>query len=60
MREVKDYCDHCGKEIDWKTDYCGLDVGFFDCLTVDLCNKCASELEEQIARFVKRSDNNGE
>ena len=63
MRVIKNYCDHCQKELDLMQDYGGTDIEIaHHSFTTDLCQNCVEELSIEIEKFCnfKRSDNNGE
>ena len=61
MTEIKYYCDHCGKEIDYLNDYTRLHIKMNHVdIETDLCGDCFLELEESIKCFctqVERKDN---
>lgn len=52
MYVQKYYCDHCGKEINDKTDYSDiiLDIGYDD-ISTDLCQSCIQDLTEIVREF---------
>jgi hypothetical protein len=57
MREIKTYCDHCGKVLNEMQDYCDTEIevkGWFKC---DLCNRCISELDLIVFNFCKKGGN---
>lgn len=51
MRVTKDYCDHCGKELNAIHDYIDQEVGLVGFETADLCNECLEELDKIIKAF---------
>lgn len=55
MRVIKDFCDHCGKELDVMCDYVDVDI---ECshifVKVDLCTNCFNELNEILLKFCKK------
>ena len=61
MTEVKHYCDHCGKEINYMDDYISLHIKMNHVdIGTDLCVDCFRELEESIKDFCtsgERTDN---
>lgn len=54
MRVIKDYCDHCGKELDCKTDYCETEIEAKTVFRADLCDKCITELDKIVREFCDR------
>lgn len=56
MTVTKTYCDHCGKELSPKNDYCNLELEFTvrPYLDVDLCDGCMDELYRSIIRFCRK------
>ena len=54
MKEVKTYCDHCGKVLDEKKDYndTTLDI-VVDYVKTDLCVDCFNQLCNYIYDFCK-------
>lgn len=53
MKKVTYSCDHCGKQIDIRTDYINCDIGIIDEFELDLCEKCAQELDRLIKSYVQ-------
>lgn len=54
MREIKMYCDHCGKVLNEMLDYPDTEIeakGWFKC---DLCKNCMEELEQIVKGFCKK------
>jgi hypothetical protein len=54
MRVTKDYCDHCGKELDCMHDYGGTEIAVFTFFTTDLCAECVKSLDEIVLKFCKK------
>ena len=54
MREVKIYCDHCGKVLDEMHDYTDYELTDTDYMRVDLCKECFNELDKTIKDFCKK------
>lgn len=54
MKEIKFYCDHCGKQIDSKSDYIGEEIGIGEYKQVDLCADCVKEFDRMVLSFCKR------
>jgi hypothetical protein len=54
MTETKDYCDHCGKELDRMKDYGGTEIVALHLFTADLCAECIEELDRMVFAFCKR------
>ena len=55
MRVVKDFCDHCGKELDNMRDYVDVDIEFSHIfVNADLCTDCFDELNEIVLKFCKK------
>lgn len=52
MTVIKQYCDHCGKELDGMKDYisCEIEIAFTE-IEADLCNECRGELTEIVKQF---------
>ena len=55
MREIKVYCDHCGKVLDEMHDYPEQEVGLIRYELADLCKECLEKLDEIIRAFCKKS-----
>ena len=52
MKENKIYCDHCGKELDTKTDYDDIEIEMnHKWQKVDLCEDCFNQLWSMIDEF---------
>lgn len=51
MKRVSYFCDKCGKAIDIRRDYNGVEVGATDSREVDLCKDCADKLQAIIDDF---------
>ena len=60
MRVIKDYCDHCGTELNEMHDYCDAEIDIpCNWFKTDLCGKCVDELGSLVKKFcnVKEGDN---
>ena len=51
MREIKDYCDHCGKELNCMKDYGDTEVAVLTFFKADLCAECIEELDNIALEF---------
>ena len=51
MRVVKDYCDHCGKELNCMKDYADTEITVLTFFTTDLCAECMAGLDEIVLKF---------
>lgn len=51
MREIKDYCDHCGKELNCMNDYGDTEIVVLTSFNTDLCAKCIEELDGIVFEF---------
>lgn len=59
MKEIKIYCDHCGKVLDEMTDYTSITIELAHKMAVtDLCTDCFERLCEQIQKFCKLKKEN--
>ena len=59
MTVLKQYCDHCGKELNSMEDYSDTVIDFCtDYLEADLCASCYEEILNITKAFLNRSDNN--
>lgn len=50
-------CDNCGARLDGQEDFMGWPIDLFtraDLTEVDLCRRCAAELDKMVYRFVNR------
>lgn len=57
MIETKIYCDHCGKELDTKTDYDDIEVEMnHKWQKIDLCEECFERLWSIIDTFCSYED----
>lgn len=54
MTEAKTYCDHCGKELHYMTDYIDTVINAKSLFKCDLCNDCINELDEIVLKFCKK------
>lgn len=54
MRETKAYCDHCGKVLNEKLDYCDTEIEAKSWFKCDLCKDCIDELDQIVLDFCKR------
>ena len=54
MRVIKDYCDHCGKELDYMKDYGETEIVAKTAFSADLCVECIEELENIVRKFCGR------
>lgn len=54
MREMKIYCDHCGKTINELHDYLDTEICFYGNETADLCKSCICELDDVIKKFCNK------
>ena len=51
MRVIKDYCDHCGKELNCMKDYGDTEITIHTFFTTDLCAECINELDNIVLKF---------
>lgn len=56
MRITTITCDHCGKELDDLLDYIDHDVEILQWFKVDLCQKCAKELDSYVFNFCGKKE----
>lgn len=56
MRKIKDYCDHFGKELNFKKDYGDTEVTVLTFFKADLCAKCIEELDNIALEFFGKKD----
>ena len=56
MKEIKWYCDHCGKQIKPITDYVGEELGILVNEEVDLCTECVEEFDKIVLNFCKKGE----
>jgi hypothetical protein len=54
MREIKDYCDHCGKELNCMKDYGDTEIVVLTSFKADLCAECIVSLDEIALKFCKK------
>jgi hypothetical protein len=55
VRVVKDYCDHCGAELDEMTDYGDTEIEIaHHWFKSDLCKNCMEELSAIAFKFCKK------
>ena len=60
MRQLKYFCDHCGKEIPDEYSLLGIEFGVNDYFKADLCPECINEVDYLIKEFVTTADNKEE
>ena len=49
-------CDHCGKELDVRNDFTGVELDDLDFYkNVDLCDKCYNEISKIVCEFCEGS-----
>lgn len=54
MKEIKYYCNHCGKKLDIMNDYFDMEVAFDSLVCekhIDLCNDCFLNINNIISKF---------
>ena len=51
MREMKIYCDHCGKVLDEMKDYVDTEIEAKNWFKADLCSSCIDELAKLVMGF---------
>ena len=54
MRVTKDYCDHCGKELDCMNDYGDTEIVVLTSFYADLCAECIDELDKIVLAYCKK------
>ena len=54
MRVTKDYCVHCGKELDRMKDYGCTEITVLTFFTTDLCAECIKKLDNIALEFCKK------
>jgi hypothetical protein len=54
MRVTKDYCDHCGKELNCMNDYGDTEIVVLTSFNADLCAECIASLDEIVLKFCKK------
>ena len=54
MTVTKDYCDHCGKELDYMKDYGETEIIALHLFKADLCAECIEELDRIVFAFCKK------
>ena len=54
MRVIKDYCDHCGKELNCMNDYGEIEIVALTSFISDLCAECIASLEDIVRKFCKK------
>ena len=56
MREVKIYCDHCGKVLNEMKDYVDTEINAHTWFKTDLCDKCIKDLDRIVREFCGKKD----
>lgn len=54
MRVTKDYCDHCGKELNYMNDYGDTEINVKSWFKSDLCAECIEKLDDIVLKFCKK------
>lgn len=57
MEQIRYYCDHCGKQLNLKTDYDDITIDIAHRrLKTDLCRNCVCELCDIIENYINDSE----